>query len=68
MEILWIFNNSETFSESKAFGNSTGSILYCVVYYRFDRKTLEKGALPAHYALKEMPRGLALAFVSKADL
>ena len=68
MEILWIFNNTETFSESKAFGNSTGSILFCVLYYRFDGKTLEKDALLAHYAVKETPTGLALAFVSKGVL
>lgn len=33
--------------------------------YRFDRKTLEKDALLALYRLKEMPTGLALAFLGK---
>ena len=39
-----------------------------MLYYRFDRKTLEKDALLAHYPLKEKPTGLALAFVSKGVL
>ena len=39
-----------------------------MLYYRFDRKTLEKDALLAHYAVKETPTGLALAFVSKGVL
>ena len=64
-DTLNICFNNKSFSQTKTFGNNTGSILFCVLYYRFDRKTLEKDALLALYRLKEMPTGLALAFLGK---